>query len=163
MSTWVHVAKLVFTNTCQKTCWIRSQRCCISSVSSYFLYKYITYISSLFFIWCVTTISMHYTDRNIMRERSIATRLSTNPQLCICLLTILYCILFSMLLLICCFIFNIWFILPLQLSSLNIPIMSSCVKPMVHAKTNPLVLLHGFDRLGTHLNQIGSFGITASH
>ncbi|WOH12553.1 hypothetical protein DCAR_0832058 [Daucus carota subsp. sativus] len=35
--------------------------------------------------------------------------------------------------------------LPVELSSLNRPIMSSCVKPMVHEKTNPLVLLHGFD------------------
>ncbi|KAL8122287.1 alpha/beta hydrolase domain-containing protein VTE7-like [Apium graveolens] len=35
--------------------------------------------------------------------------------------------------------------LPVQLSGLNRPIMSSCVRPLVHAKTNPLVLLHGFD------------------
>lgn len=35
--------------------------------------------------------------------------------------------------------------LPVELSSLNRPILSSCVKPMVHAKTNPLVLMHGFD------------------
>ncbi|XP_074339497.1 alpha/beta hydrolase domain-containing protein VTE7-like [Apium graveolens] len=35
--------------------------------------------------------------------------------------------------------------LPVELSSLNRPILSSCVKPMVHAKTYPLVLLHGFD------------------
>lgn len=35
--------------------------------------------------------------------------------------------------------------LPVELSSLNRPILSSCVKPTVQAKTNPLVLLHGFD------------------
>ncbi|WOH07875.1 hypothetical protein DCAR_0727309 [Daucus carota subsp. sativus] len=35
--------------------------------------------------------------------------------------------------------------LPVQLSGLNKPILSSCVRPIVLAKTNPLVLLHGFD------------------
>ncbi|KVH96192.1 Alpha/beta hydrolase fold-1 [Cynara cardunculus var. scolymus] len=35
--------------------------------------------------------------------------------------------------------------LPVELTSSNNCIMSSCVKPMIEASTNPLVLLHGFD------------------
>lgn len=35
--------------------------------------------------------------------------------------------------------------LPVQISSAEGPIMSSCVRPLVHKETNPVVLLHGFD------------------
>lgn len=35
--------------------------------------------------------------------------------------------------------------LPVQVTSSDTPIMSSCVRPLMHGKTDPVVLLHGFD------------------